>query len=593
VNRAPSARRSRAAVAWSLLAVTLASLLAGAACRSEPNVVLAAQPSEAGPCPDAVNPEPDGQLRSRAVSTQHNDVARTGATLSETALDTCSVPRLAELGQYAVDGQVYAQPLYAEHVSTAQGVKNLLLVATMADSLFAFDADAPGSDPVWQLGREHELGEPGFSARNVAGPNGILATPVIDPEQGVIYLVSRDCAAGDSAPARACEQRLFAVELGSGKIDASVTIAGSVANPASGLPTFFDPNLHWSRSALLLQHGKLFVSFGSGPNGNAHEEDFAFHSWLFGYSVSDLSAVPSVYCSTPDFGGGAIWQSGNGPAADDDAVYFATGNGIHWPTPAGPASFPETPQGDEDCLVRVPLTAQADPSHYWDDRPYRADGNVFQYMEKNDIDLGTAGPLLIPDSPRLVIAGKSGILYVLERSTLRPTQAPLEAFHTPSLADGQTKYIYSYDGGPHVHGSPVFFRPGSDAPDGGAGRGLIFLWPENERLKSFAYDYASGVLSELISADVPLVASGGMLSLSASGARGDSAIVWASTVDADDAAGHLWALSATTLALLWDGKLPAWAKFALPTIAAGRVYLASSSSKSGLSPAIVVFGLSR
>ena len=592
MNRTLGARSSRSAVAWPLLATALISFLSGAACRSEPDVARGAVPSEAGPCIDAPSPTLDAP-RSHAVSTEHNDVARTGATLSETTLDTCSAPQLAELGQYAVDGEVYAQPLYAENVRTAQGVKNLLLVATMADSLFAFDADAPGSEPVWQLGREHELGEPGFSARNVAGPNGILATPVIDPERGVIYLVSRDCAARDSAPAQGCEQRLFAVELGNGTIDASVTIADQVTNAASGLPTFFDPNLHWSRSALLLQHGTLFVSFGSGPNGNAHEEDFAYHGWLFGYTASDLSAAPSVYCSTPDFGGGAIWQSGNGPAADDDAIYFATGNGIHWPTPAGPAGFPEAPQGDEDCLVRVPLAAPTSSSHYWDDRPYHADGNVFQYMEKNDIDLGTAGPLLIPDSTRLVTAGKSGILYVLDRATLRPTQAPLEAFHAPSLADGQTKYIYFYDGGPHVHGSPVFFRPSRDADGGGAGRGLIFLWPENERLKSFAYDYASGVLSELATADVPLVASGGMLSLSASGARGDSAILWAATVDEDDTVGHLWALAATTLAPLWDGKLPAWAKFAVPTIAAGRVYLASSSSKSGVSPAIVVFGLSR
>lgn len=593
MKRGPSARPPGSAVVSPLLVAALVSALPVAGCRSEPNVAVGAPPSEAGPCSDGERAELDGQPRSHAVSTEHNDIARTGATLSETALDTCSVPRLTELGQYAVDDQVYAQPLYAERVSTAQGVKNLLLVATMADSLFAFDADVPGSDPVWQLGREHELGEPGFSARNVAGPNGILATPVIDPEKGVIYLVSRDCSTSDSAPGQGCEQRLFAVELGSGKIIASVSVAGSVANPASGTPTFFDPNLHWSRSALLLEQGRLFVSFGSGPNGNAHEEDFAFHGWLFGYTASDLSAAPSVYCSTPDFGGGAIWQSGNGPAADDDAVYFATGNGIHWPTPADPAGFPETPQGDEDCLVRVPLAAPTSSSHYWDDRPYHADGNVFQYMEKNDIDLGTAGPLLIPETTRLVTAGKSGILYVLDRSTLRPTQAPLEAFHAPSLADGQSKYIYFYDGGPHVHGSPVFFRPGSDADDGGAGRGLLFLWPENERLESFAYDYESGVLSELATADVPLVASGGMLSLSASGARADSAVVWASTVDADGVSGHLWALSATTLAPLWDGKLPAWAKFAVPTVAAGRVYLASSSSKSGVSPTIIAFGLSR
>jgi hypothetical protein len=241
----------------------------------------------------------------------------------------------------------------------------------------------------------------------------------------------------------------------------------------------------------------------------------------------------------------------------------------------------------------VPLSAPTTSAHYWDDRPYHADGNVFQYMEKNDIDLGAAGPLLIPGSSRLIAGGKAGILYVLDRATLRPTQDPLEAFTAPPLADGQTKYIASYDGGPQLRGAPVFFRPGAAEADGGPNPGLLFYWPANERLKSFGYDYERGVVTELASADVPKVASGGALSLSAHGSKADSAILWASAVDADTGGGHLWALSATTLTRLWDAKLPAWAKFAVPTVAAGRVYLASTSSKPGTDPAIVVFGLSQ
>jgi hypothetical protein len=588
VKRERGAFQSRSFALWLLV------LASGSACHGEAQKATPAVTVEAGPCADSAtasaNASSDAGVLSHAVLTEHNDVGRTGATLTETALDTCSVAGLTELGTYAVDGEVYAQPLYAEGVATEGGTKNLLVVATMADSLFAFDADAPASAPVWQLGQDHELGVPAFSARNVAGNNGILATPVIDPSSGSVFVVSRDCDPSYPPENPHCQQRLFAIELASGKILQSVNVAGSVMNAGATLPTFFDPSLHWSRSALLLQQGRVFVSFGSGPNGNAHEEDFAFHGWLFGYSASDLSTAPTVYCSTPDFGGGAIWQSGNGPAADDNAIYFATGNGIHQPTPALAADFPTIPQGDEDCVVRVPLAAPTTSTRYWDDRPYQSDGNVFQYMEKNDIDLGTAGPLLIPDSSRLIAGGKSGILYVLDRLTLRPTQDPLEVFSAPALSAGQTKYVYSYDGGPQVHGSPVFFRP-NDA-DGGAGSGLIFYWPANDRLKSFDYDYESGVITELGTADVPIVASGGVLSLSASGSRSDSAILWASAVDADDGGGHLWALSATTLGRLWDAKLPAWAKFAVPTVAAGRVYLASTSSKPGTNPVIAVFGLS-
>ena len=43
------------------------------------------------PCAGSVAAADAGVL-SHAVLTEHNDVGRTGATLSETALDTCSVP---------------------------------------------------------------------------------------------------------------------------------------------------------------------------------------------------------------------------------------------------------------------------------------------------------------------------------------------------------------------------------------------------------------------------------------------------------------------------------------------------------------------
>ena len=525
------------------------------------------------------------------VLTQHNDVARTGATLSESVLDTCSVPNLTKLGEYAVDGEVYAQPLYVADVATPAGAKDLLIVATMADSLYAFDAGLPGSAPVWQLGSRGELGAPAFSARNVAGNNGILATPVIDVAADTVFVSSRDCDPAYRPEVPHCKQRLFDIALDTGKIRRSVDIAGSVSNASGSSATFFDPSLHWARAGLLLRQGRLFVSFGSGPNGNAHEEDFPFHGWLFGYTSSNLEIAPSVYCSTPELGGGAIWQSGNAPAADDDAVYFATGNGIHQPTPVAPAGFPTVPEGDEDSLVRVPLAAPSTSLHFWDGRAYRADGNVFQYMEKNDIDLGTAGPLLIPGTSQLIAAGKSGIIYVLDRTTLRPTQDPLEVFHGPSLAAGQTKYIFFYDGGPHVHGSPVFVRP-NDATDS-PGPGLLFYWPAHEPLTSFSYEYATGTLSPLATASVPRPDSGGILAASADGTRADSAIVWASTVDPDGTSGHLWALSATTLNRLWDTKLPAWAKFATPTVAAGRVYLASSSSKPNSDSTVQVFGLAQ
>ena len=67
--------------------------------------------------------------------------------------------------------------------------------------------------------------------------------------------------------------------------------------------------------------------------------------------------------------------------------------------------------------------------------------------------------------------------------------------------------------------------------------------------------------------------------------------MWASTQDGS--AGHLWAFSALTRERLWDTRVANWSKFAVPTIAAGRVYLASTSSRAGSAQSVRVFGLPR
>jgi len=79
------------------------------------------------------------------VLTQHNDLARTGANLSETILTTANVHTgsFGKLHSYPVSGQVYAQPLY---VAQAISGKNVVYLATEANNVYAFNADSP-----WEL----------------------------------------------------------------------------------------------------------------------------------------------------------------------------------------------------------------------------------------------------------------------------------------------------------------------------------------------------------------------------------------------------------------------------------------------------------
>jgi hypothetical protein len=89
---------------------------------------------------------------SAAVSTYHNDNARTGQNIAETVLTPANVnaSTFGKLYSYPVDGYVYAQPLYVPQVSIADsGTRNVLVVATQHDSVYAFDPDSSSPTPLW------------------------------------------------------------------------------------------------------------------------------------------------------------------------------------------------------------------------------------------------------------------------------------------------------------------------------------------------------------------------------------------------------------------------------------------------------------
>ena len=85
-----------------------------------------------------------------SVLTQHNDNARTGANTKETTLNPSNVNsnQFGLLFKQQVDDQVYAQPLYAAGVGIGDAPRNIVYVATVHNSLYAFDADAPDAAPI-------------------------------------------------------------------------------------------------------------------------------------------------------------------------------------------------------------------------------------------------------------------------------------------------------------------------------------------------------------------------------------------------------------------------------------------------------------
>src|SRR5580704_16499292 len=141
-----------------------------------------------------------------SVLTYHNDNAHTGQYLNEILLTPANVSesRFGSRHLLLTDGPVYAQTLYLSRVKIAgvQGLRNVAFVVTANDSVYAYDADAGASDPLWMV----NFLDPSKGVTIVTQADvgcvvipelGIIGTPVIDAESGTIYLIAETKESGN------------------------------------------------------------------------------------------------------------------------------------------------------------------------------------------------------------------------------------------------------------------------------------------------------------------------------------------------------------------------------------------------------------
>ena len=290
------------------------------------------------------------------VVTQHNDNQRTGVYPAETTLTPAAVLARGMRIKYThpIDGSVDAQPLYVRRVEFPQGTANGLFVVTnFTNKVYALNADT--GDEEWT---PITLVDSDPAARKF--PQGISSTPVIDVPNHRIYVAfgtknqERDAAdlPDSTQPLNDGKAHTYwdtdlknldtafwvvALDYRTGKELARTLVAASMYR-ANGETVRFEAPFHRQHPALLLDHGALYVSFGSIAAGS--ESWLEYHGWVMAYRAYDLSlqasfntsrnyAPPRVpYAEQNPYGGSGIWQGGGGLAADPDGnIFLLSGNG--------------------------------------------------------------------------------------------------------------------------------------------------------------------------------------------------------------------------------------------------------------------------
>ena len=503
-----------------------------------------------------------------SLLTQHNNNARTGANLTELALNTENVnaDHFGKLFARDVDGQVYAQPLYVANLKMpGHGVRNVLFVATEHNSVYAFDADDPAAKaPFWTVNLGPSVPASEIYITKWTDMNeeiGITGSPVIDPASGMIYLVTKTKENGKYF------QRLHALsittgaEMRGGPVTITATVPGKGYDAVAGKISF-GAFLQLQRPGLLLSKGVVYIGFG------AHADRDPFHGWIMAYDAATLRQITAL-CMTPDGSEGSIWQAGQGLAADDSgAIYAVTGNGTA-----------DAQTGGRDygtSIVKlIPTKAGLTVTDWFTPGDFEA-------LNASDTDLGSSGPLLVPNSDLLISGGKSGIVYMTKRDKLGHF----------TTNDSQMLQKFQMGVG-HIHGSPIYYDDPKNGP-------TIFVWSEDDHLKAFALKDGLMTTSPTMQSPdpVPPGMPGGFLTISSIGKTPAAGIVWASRPLNDNANwrtvdGILEAYDASDIThKIWDTQMNAardgghkFAKFCPPTVVNGKVYLATFSKQ------VIAFGL--
>lgn len=346
-----------------------------------------------------------------SVLTWHYDNQRSSVNQNETLLTPANVntKSFAKLYTQPVDGYIVGHPLYVPGLNlppgpTVQdpGIHNVVFVATMHDSVYAFDADNPGLGPLWMTSL-FNYSPAGATTVNpyIKGCNdqisyaevGIVSTPVIDPSTNTMYAVAETYENSQVV------HRVHALDITSGLELSGWPVTITANYVFNGQNNFFQDQDQLNRPGLLLANGHVYIAWAA-PACNVVDE-----GWVMSYNAT-TGAQEGVFDTEPGSYWAGIWQRGAGLAADSDGnIYGSSGEGRFIPGQNFSMSVIKLSQSGTGITV-------ADWFSPYDQK----------YLSDNDLDLNS-GILVLPDQPgpyphELITSGKEGTIYVVNRDNM-------------------------------------------------------------------------------------------------------------------------------------------------------------------------------
>jgi hypothetical protein len=495
------------------------------------------------------------------------DAGVSGANLTEVTLNTSNVSP-ATFGlvfKLPVDDVIFAQPLYVPNVAVPSlGTHNVVYIATMSDTLFAFDADS--GVQLWMVNFASSVGAVpvpyakfAFAGnRNIVGNLGILSTPVIDPSTNILYLVA--CTLENSTMV----YRLHAVNSVTG---AELIVAGGTVVSAIYKGSTFVAIGQTQRMSLTLSGNQVVFGFGAMESESSNIVGYV--GWVMAYDKTTLVQSGAFATVTTGSWGGGVWQSGRPAAVDSSGyVYEFVGNG-YTSGYDGVNNFSET-------------ALKLDPAAGLNLLDWFTPGN-WSAMDADDLDLSSSGPMLIPGTGLLAGGGKTGVLYVLNTANLgKESATDSGAVQEETISAGS------------IRGGPVYWQ--RSAANGGP---LLYDWGNSDWVKAYPFSGTTIAATPSSQGSGAQISPGGILTLSANGDTSGSGVLWATVAISGDAEsnppvpGALYAFDANNVATkLWDSttnsardNVGLFAKFVPPLVVNGKVYVATWSDQ------VAVYGL--